>query len=137
MIIEIQLNNEAELRELQATGKMRVAELAKLQKKAEEMFVLNAAADVFARLALWLGRDGEPGISERIAEQMSVFDVRVKEGDSGPQMDAFRAAAEAHQRQSQAEARAEDDSDDLDDADYEIVDELPGAQPVRLLASGD
>jgi hypothetical protein len=72
--ITITLESEAELRELQAAGFQRVDVLTKTQKKALDDYLPENAAIAARHLATWQGRDGEPGLTEKIQQQMNLFE---------------------------------------------------------------
>lgn len=117
---EITIHGERELKEIQAAAKERVAALEKAAKKAEDSYCAEEAAITRKRLRLWQGSDGEPGILERISDQMHAFDPAFS--DDGREPDGQQSLFQGADREEEPEAM--------------IAAVTPGALKAALILSG-
>jgi hypothetical protein len=120
-LIELLVYGEQELREMQAAAMQRVDALEKAVKKAEDEYRYEEAVITRRRLRLWRGEDGEPGILERIADQMSIFEPAFS--DDGREPEGQRSIFEGVERNTPPEAEAETEVDVVELSDAERVQE--------------
>lgn len=153
-VATIVIHSVRELRELQAAANERTANLEKLAKKAGESFLKEEAAIMRGRLRLWEGEDGEPGILERIADQMhlyepafssngkepegqqDIFDGTERQPEPEPEtvpLGAFKAALILSQFAADVGDEAFDKLDEKPDAENPLRIAYLGRAPIELL----
>jgi hypothetical protein len=90
--IIIELHSEAELRELQNAAIERDELLEKQIDTQGKKHLGQEAAITYKRRLLWIGKDGEPGLLERIQEQLHLFEPKPEEPPARAQGDVFEDA---------------------------------------------
>jgi hypothetical protein len=121
-LIELLVYGEQELREMQAAAMQRVDALEKAVKKADDEFRFEEAMITRGRLRLWRGEDGDPGLLDRIDDQMSLYEPAFS--DDGREPEGQRSIFEGVERDTDKDPAAETDVDVVELSDAEKIQEV-------------